>query len=1013
MIPTLSTRWAVVGAVVLGFCAFSSGGLAAQNMQNGVIEGVVLDQVGDPIFDAFVVLSDQESSFTWTRRTDRTGRFRFSLLAPGNYSLFAETLGFMPKVTSNIPVLGGIAADVEVYLAPTAPPVVRVDTVSFAGGVRGRTRPGLGQWFGRPEIRGFPDRNRQLLDLTRLSSTADELAGVDGLPGSMTGVVVDGATLFTARHPYLSADAFRTSALPRSFFSQGFLLRNARDTEWGGAAGGFLVGQGRRAASRSEVEIFGDWTGSAMGAWTSEYLADNPESHNTYRFGATASIPITSDTTNLVIGFEGWNLELPRSTPLGAAELYQDLLDVLDPADAPRFEDLQEARLDRQTAYSGFARLDWAIGPTTLTSLRINVGEITEASGVALRGSTQGWDRVTMEGRDVSASGFLVSEISANTGLEIRAGFGSSTRDFSSGDVERNEDGVQTTTPATTFASYGLGVGSPPTAPASLSNSTFSGLVSGYYIIGNHSLKAGLAADYLTHDFDFLFGGTGQYFFTDPAATTNGEGWFAQAVGGPRGSAVTQGHYGAFLQDTWKVSDGLTVTLGTRYDYEQTPADELDPNLEWGVLTGTPNTFPQPGLTKLSSRVNVYWDVSGSGRTVVEAGAGVFSGMMDPSLWSEVLSQNGGVEARRAVGDLGVWPSLPDSSTAPITGPQLSILGPEERAPRTSRVTLGISQRLAAATWLHAGGSFRRTNFLPRRNDLNLSPFASGVDQFGRPLYGELNRVGELLVATPGSNRRFRDFDQVWALNTDGYSETRSVVVALEQGYRDWFDLFAEYTYSETTDDWFGARDGGPGGLPSPFPQQGESDDWRDGVSDFDVPHRLTVGLDLVVPQLRSLRLSGTYRMQSAYPFTPGFAPGVDANGDYVTRNDAAFVPDVPAIFDLADEWECIRDQLGQTAARNSCRAEITHALDLRLMYTFSRVGRGGVDLIVDWMNVLEPELGLRDTALLSVDSARDIVVDPETGETVLPFTVNPRFGQVLVGRSPGTFFRFGVRARF
>jgi hypothetical protein len=1005
------TAFGLLGLLAFAGPAVSDG--VAQNLQNGSIRGVVRDQNGDPLYDAVVTVSGQGSGFSWTRRTDRNGVFRFSLLAPGSYDVYAETLGYRPRLTRNVPVLGGAIEKVDIYLIVDPPPVVSVDTVSYVGGVRSRTRPGVGQWASETELRSLPDRSREFLDVTRLSSASQTDGGFLGLPGAFTGLIVDGSRFRSAMHPNLSSDAFRTSAFPRSSLAQGFLLRNPRDTEWSSAAGGFLVGQGRGSLGGSRFEIFGDWTGDAGGLWSSDFLDKNLTGNSSYRGGITAAIPIVQDTTTLVVGFEGWNLELPRAAPLGGQALYDELLDVLDPADQPRFDDLQRARLDVHKAYSGFARLDWAVSRRTLASVRVNLSGINEARGLPIRGNGQGWDRVTVEGGDLSASAYVVSEINESVGVEIRAGFGSSTRDYLSGEVLRDEDGIRNPTPATTFAKYGLGVGSPATAPGSFSTTSFNAMASAFTTIGAHTLRGGLAADYMSYDNEYLFARTGQYFFTDPRSTLTGEGWFAQTDARAPGSSFSTGDLGVFLQDSWEVSPGFTLVVGGRFDYEQLPSGDIVPDPEWLRLTGTPSEEAPSGLNKFSSRLNLVWDVGQRGTTFVQGGLGVYHDMLSPGMWNEILTANARPDVRRAVGDLTSWPELPDADEAPVVGVQHAILGPDPRAPQTSRVSLGLSHRVGSATWLHVGGSYRKTDFLPRKTDLNLSPSPVGTDQFGRPIYGELQKIGQILAPTPGSNRRFLDYDVVWAMNTTGVSENKSLILGIEQGYRDWLDLFAEYTYSETTDDWFGARDFGPGGLPSPFQGEAETQDWTDGVSDFDVPHQVVASLHIIVPQWRPLSLSGVYRYASGLPFTPGFASGVDANGDYVLSNDPAYVPDTPEIFPLADKWGCIQDQLSTLAARNSCRPKATHSLDLRAMVTLENLGRGGVDFIVDWMNVIEPAIGLRDTALLTVDPAGDIVTDPGTGQINLPLQVNPNFGRIVVGQSPGQFFRLGIRARF
>ena len=58
------------------------------------------------------------------------------------------------------------------------------------------------------------------------------------------------------------------------------------------------------------------------------------------------------------------------------------------------------------------------------------------------------------------------------------------------------------------------------------------------------------------------------------------------------------------------------------------------------------------------------------------------------------------------------------------------------------------------------------------------------------------------------------------------------------------FEFYGSYTYSETTDNWVGAASGSIGATLSPgLAETGEdTPDWSEGTSDFDIPHRLSIG---------------------------------------------------------------------------------------------------------------------------------------------------------------------------
>jgi hypothetical protein len=82
---------------------------------------------------------------------------------------------------------------------------------------------------------------------------------------------------------------------------------------------------------------------------------------------------------------------------------------------------------------------------------------------------------------------------------------------------------------------------------------------------------------------------------------------------------------GAFWQDSWKIVPRLTLNYGVRYDIELTPTFRPGTQLNQiaepalGVLEGIP-----VDRNNVSPRFALAWDPTGSGKTVVRAGYGIF-----------------------------------------------------------------------------------------------------------------------------------------------------------------------------------------------------------------------------------------------------------------------------------------------------------------------------------------------------------------------------------------------------
>ncbi|HEV2762536.1 MAG TPA: TonB-dependent receptor, partial [Pyrinomonadaceae bacterium] len=111
---------------------------------------------------------------------------------------------------------------------------------------------------------------------------------------------------------------------------------------------------------------------------------------------------------------------------------------------------------------------------------------------------------------------------------------------------------------------------------------------------------------------------------------------FIQGFGNPT-SRLKNRPVGVFGQDSWKVRNNLTLNYGVRYDMEFT--DQIEPvgfrdplsgiNLSAADLTAAQNAigvrqgFPRD-KNNFAPRAGLAWDITGDGRTVVRASFGIF-----------------------------------------------------------------------------------------------------------------------------------------------------------------------------------------------------------------------------------------------------------------------------------------------------------------------------------------------------------------------------------------------------
>lgn len=119
-----------------------------------------------------------------------------------------------------------------------------------------------------------------------------------------------------------------------------------------------------------------------------------------------------------------------------------------------------------------------------------------------------------------------------------------------------------------------------------------------------------------------------------------GEGWAL--------AEMNVGQWSAYLQDEWRASDNLTLTLGLRMDMplyfntDELVQENLDrnpdyaPDITWYDENGDPHQFDNtvlPDQTPLiSPRFGFNWNAGGTGKTQIRGGTGLFAGRL-PFVW--------------------------------------------------------------------------------------------------------------------------------------------------------------------------------------------------------------------------------------------------------------------------------------------------------------------------------------------------------------------------------------------
>jgi Carboxypeptidase regulatory-like domain/TonB-dependent Receptor Plug Domain len=95
-----------IAIACLATVLFAAALLPAQTLTTGDVTGIIKDTSGAVIPSVEVTLKQQESNEVRTALTNADGRYRFSLLAPGNYTISAEIPGFKSNIQKLLVIVG-------------------------------------------------------------------------------------------------------------------------------------------------------------------------------------------------------------------------------------------------------------------------------------------------------------------------------------------------------------------------------------------------------------------------------------------------------------------------------------------------------------------------------------------------------------------------------------------------------------------------------------------------------------------------------------------------------------------------------------------------------------------------------------------------------------------------------------------------------------------------------------------------------------------------------------------
>jgi hypothetical protein len=605
--------------------AFGPASLAQAQERTGTIEGEVTDASGGVLPGVTVTFTNKQSNRPTSVVTDGAGRYRAEL-EPGSYTARFELAGFARQEMAAVEVLLGRTFTVNaglkvgnvseaVQVTAENAPLIDLSTATVSHNVTSAELDRM------PKARTF-----QGVALTAPGVNQGEIEGgiqVHGASGAENAYTVDGVVTNSLLYGSSRQDTVF------EYLQEVQVKTTGINAEFGGALGGVISAVTKSGGNTFTGELHHYFSGSPMSAGPVQRLNLDPTDDTTVRnvqepkqdlfrneVGGSVGGPIIRDR---LFFFGSYSPRFVRRTN---EYLFSS---GTDPGEIKQEQTLTQAF--GKITYGGSGRLQVG-GSFLATPVRSKGTPIAYSGTIPLSVvSSKAANVVNLErGFEIdqtNTSGFADITMGRSGMLSVRGGmFHDNYKDT----------GVPTTT-SYTYQRSAVGVpGVPaelqqpigyfntPRTQIALKDTTKRNFINADYLHtfsggGMHALKAGVGYQRTNNDVDTAYPGGYVYIYWNNAApnfnnTATGRGTYGYYRVDDIGTFgnVTGDLVSLYVQDSWNVTDRLTVNLGLRAENERVPTFSPDVRkyaFEFGFAD------------KIAPRVAFAYDVRGDGRVKV------------------------------------------------------------------------------------------------------------------------------------------------------------------------------------------------------------------------------------------------------------------------------------------------------------------------------------------------------------------------------------------------------------
>jgi carboxypeptidase family protein/TonB-dependent receptor-like protein len=947
---TESRKW---GAALVAFSLILAASPGLGQTFRGALVGTVLDQTGAAIPGAKVTAKNPATGLARTTVTDDSGDFNIPELPIGVYSLAVEKAGFQTATVADlhVDVAGERRADVTlltgrveaVVEVTEAAPLVQT-TVDVLGGTleaqQVATLPVNGRDYTKliymvPGVTGSPD---QITD----SPGSFGVFSVNGARGRANNFLLDGTDMNDGyrNDPTINqAGVFGTPAtiLPVDAVSELAVLSNFMP-EYGRNAGAVI-----NIVTKSGTN---DFHGTAADFFRNDALDArnffNPgptpkTSFHNNQYGASLGGPIIRDKTFFFADYEGQRETgglnslacVPTQAQIAAASTGITVNPVialllaknpwpaanLGAGGCPNASTTTHI-LNNVTSLIG--KIDHNVNENNLVTGRYYYGDSKQSFPLGLQGGgvLPGYNTVTPTNINLVSLSW-VHILSPTKVNEARAGYNRFAETFFPEDhsFDPNSIGLKTVSSSQDFGLPDIRVsgfaqiGANDSLPRGRVDTNWQFIDSFSWKLNRHEVKVGYefrrtpVAQFFDENFRgrIKFSSLSNFLQGIPSGGRN-------AQGNSRRDTAQNSH-GAYVQDSFRWTHKLTLNAGVRWDYfgliheKHNLLSNFDPTN--GLrLVGT-STLPrlyEPDYNNFAPRASLAYDVTGNGKTIIRAGAGIFYDIFEQDMFLGQLPFNT-FNPGPAYNPVGPEPFLFAGSTNPIVSGQpvfsnfsqgdVFAIDRHARTPYMGNYNFNLQQQFSNKVALQVGyvGSAGRKLF--RYRDINQSTQAEINSHNPGSPSGECCAPRPFDNLVPPLGGTFFYVNQIESTAVSNYNSLQtSLRIHGWKGY----ESTLNYTYSHSIDNSSDAQDFVANATQ---PNNSYRPDLEKGNSNFDVRHRFVWLSSYEFPKRQGSAskltdgwgVNAVITLQAGQPFHLNLSDDYDGTGEFFPRPDVVGNP--------------------------------------------------------------------------------------------------------------------------